>query len=99
MVRKSTQSEGNKFGCVNCGEPYTVYPPDSSLKFPYLSPCTETSDLEPNHNLKTFRECMNCHYKNELYWCQGHTYVVSSSDTERDEDYYMPSSFRNRTFD
>jgi hypothetical protein len=65
------------FSCLNCGQSYTVYPPDSSFKYAFVSPCEESSS-RPNHNLKTGFDCQNCDNRNELYWCQGHLHIATS---------------------
>ncbi|HJS64064.1 MAG TPA: hypothetical protein VJ767_04295 [Nitrososphaeraceae archaeon] len=88
--------QANIFSCLNCGHEYTVYPPDSSFKYAYISPCQESSSI-PNHNLKTGNECENCHQINKLYWCQGHFRVITQNKPSPDE--MMPPSFRNRTFE
>ena len=77
MDRASSDPEFAKtFACGNCGHPYTAYPPDSRYLYAYLSPCEEKSD-DPHHNYKQPYECDNCDFKNELYWCGGHSYTVS----------------------
>lgn len=79
------------FSCLNCGQAYSVYPPDSSFKNAYVSPCQESSS-SPNHNLKTGYDCQNCDKRNELYWCQGHRHTVSSKKPSIDD--IRPPSFR-----
>jgi len=66
------------FSCRFCGRSYTIYPPDSSFKKAFLFPCKEKSNSS-NHNFKQTVECENCHKVNELYWCEGHHFVVSAS--------------------
>jgi predicted RNA-binding Zn-ribbon protein involved in translation (DUF1610 family) len=74
MVKKSDDT-AKTFSCRNCGHPYTVYPPDSSYSYAYLTPC-QVADSDPSHNFKTKFECDNCNFANELFWCGGHIFTT-----------------------
>ena len=76
MAKKSNDPEFQTFGCQNCGHPFKAYPPDSTFKKALLTPCSETEDLEPNHNYKQGYDCEDCHNRNFLFWCQGHFYIA-----------------------
>ena len=84
MIKKSSEGEIQTFGCQNCGHPYKAYPPDSTFKFPRISPCQQSSN-DPNHNYKQGYDCENCGNRNFLYWCQGHfdVFVVGTTEKRR----------------
>src|SRR5687768_13073624 len=93
------KSEVQSFSCQNCGTPYKAHPPDSSFEHAYITPCTETEDLEPNHNYKQGYDCQNesCGHRNFLYWCQGHTYIaVAGGSGDRDDDPFGKRAMRSR---
>lgn len=73
--KQQKQPDIEIFSCFNCGHPYKAYPPDSSFNFAYISPCSETQNLEDNHNHRQPYECVNCTHRNYLYWCQGHSFT------------------------
>ena len=58
--KQQKQPQIEIFSCFNCGHPYKAYPPDSSFNFAYISPCSETHNLEDNHNHRQPYECVNC---------------------------------------
>lgn len=74
------QNDGSQtFSCMNCGAPYTVYPPQSGYKSARLEPCTEGCDKKMNII------CKQCSNESKLYWCTGHFHAVIASRSISDD--------------
>lgn len=77
-MTKSTDNS-QTFSCMNCGNPYTVYPPQTGYTIAKLNPCTEGCDKVMNVI------CKNCSNNIKIYWCSGHLHIVTAGINIDDE--------------
>lgn len=57
---------GRKFSCLQCGSPYTVYPPESDYRLARTEPCQDGCNKPMNVI------CQSCRNTITLYWCKDH---------------------------
>jgi hypothetical protein len=59
------------FGCVQCGAPFEVYPPDSHHTELMMEPCKEGDSIPLNVT------CEKCKAKNTRYWDTRHPFFAA----------------------
>jgi hypothetical protein len=59
-------SQGIKFGCVKCGSPFEVYPPDSDHALLLMEPCKEGDSIPLTVT------CEKCKTVNTRHWDTRH---------------------------
>ena len=80
--RRQQQPQSELFSCFNCGRRYKAYPPDSSFIFPYISPCSETHNLDDNHNHRQPYECVNFTIEIIFIGVKGIPLIISNFSIE-----------------
>ncbi|MGD0424098.1 MAG: hypothetical protein ABSA92_11660 [Candidatus Bathyarchaeia archaeon] len=65
----SKKQEGKKFGCIKCGHPFEIYPPDSYYVLLTIEPCSQGDSKEIKLT------CEKCHAENVRYWDVHHIVV------------------------
>ena len=63
-MSKSRKNQEKRFSCLNCGEPFTVYPPDDYHPFASLSREGTREPIEMNFVCKN-KECAKT---TKIYW-------------------------------